>query len=333
MLSHIYFFWAVEQNLQNFFHERLDHLGVKLIFPDKQALEAKDYSGAEKAEILIGWRPNAELLQQALNLRLIINPGAGVQHLMDLLRPYAQKNQHFQLINNHGNDSLSAQHAVSMLLALTAQLLPHHQWMKQGRWRTGDKDACSLPLEDIHIGLLGYGAINRRVEQLLAPFKPVFHYCHRSAVTDRHTKKYAVRDLDLFIEQVRILIIAVPQTPETIDLIKEPQLKSLGANGILINIARGPVVNESALYAALQNRWISSAGIDVWYDYSPKEGEQGRKHPYTQPFHELDNILLSPHRAGHPINYPPRWRQVFENIERFASGESVYNVVNLETGY
>lgn len=333
MLTHIYFFWNVSESLQSFFTNRLKDIDVQLIFPSAEQLTDKTYEGAEKAELLIGWRPTVELLAKASNMKVIINPGAGVQHLLPLLRPFAKANPQFTLLNNHGNDLLSAQHAVAMTLALCNQLIPHHNWMLDGQWRKGDKDAQSLPLAGVPIGLLGYGAINKAVQHMLSPFDPSFLVCRRTKADTNDSKTFLVEDRMSFLEQSRIVIIAVPQTTETINLIDEAELKALGPEGILINIARGPVVNQEALYKALSEKSIATAGIDVWYDYDPEPDADGNKRPYLLPFHELDNVLLSPHRAGQPIDYPPRWRQVFDNINRFAKGQALSNVVDLEQGY
>ncbi len=166
---------------------------------------------------------------------------------------------------------------------------------------------------------------------MLAPFEPRFLICRRSEM--QGDQCFTVAQRLRFLEQSRIVILAIPQTEETIDLIGEQELNALGPTGILINIARGPVVNQKALYNALREGGIAAAGLDVWYDYQPEPDEQGRKYPYDQPFHELPNVLLSPHRAGHPIDYPPRWRQVFDNINRFAQGKILTNIVDLDKGY
>ena len=78
----------------------------------------------------------------------------------------------------------------------------------------------------------------------------------------------------------------------------------------------------------------SIAAIDVWYTYKPEPDEQGRKYPYELPFHELDNLVMSPHRSASPYETPERWGEAIENIRRAADGRTdLLSVVDLERGY
>ena len=130
------------------------------------------------------------------------------------------------------------------------------------------------------------------------------------------------------------MIIAVPHTSQTNQLIGEKELNLLGKNALIINLSRGNVIEEEALFIALKNKNIAGAAIDVWYEYKPEADENGKKYPYHFPFHELDNIVLSPHRAASPFNDFTRWNEVFENIKRFVNGTKNYiNVVDFEREY
>ena len=105
-------------------------------------------------------------------------------------------------------------------------------------------------------------------------------------------------------------------------------------NGLLVNLSRGAVINESDLYKSLQNKFITGAAIDVWYNYQPEPDEQGRKFPASYPFYELENVVLSPHRAASPFNDLNRWDEVIENISRLARKKSDFlNVVELQREY
>ena len=117
-------------------------------------------------------------------------------------------------------------------------------------------------------------------------------------------------------------------------MIGEKELNLLGSEGILVNISRGEVVNQKALYYALKNKVIFGAAIDVWYDYEPKSDDQGRKFPFKFPFHELNNIILSPHRGYSPFNDLLRWNEVIENITRIAhKRKDLLNIVDLKNEY
>jgi len=129
-------------------------------------------------QIIMGWRPTKQLLEEAKNLKLFINPGAGVQHLTPLFQEIT-KQREIVLVNGHGNAYFTAQHTVALLLALTNKILLHDSWMRQGFWRRGDTHAASLPLRDRTIGLLGYGAVNQNVHKFLSSFDVDFAVLRR----------------------------------------------------------------------------------------------------------------------------------------------------------
>ncbi len=309
---------------------------INLFFP-KDATEEEFLVQAPSMDIVVGWRPSPELLEAAQRLKLFINPGVGVQHLIEPFREI-NKTRKVVLTNGHGNTYFTAQHAMALLLALTNKIILHHNWMAEGQWRKGDSDAKSIPLRDLKVGLLGYGAVNQKVHRFLSGYNLGFSILKRnwSGHEELPTKsrKYGPGDLDEFLMNTDILIIAVPQTEDTIGLIGRQELELLGPKGMLVNIARGPIVDEEALYNALVNHTITGAAIDVWYNYQPEPDAQGRKYPSKFPFHELDNVVLSPHRGASPMDDLRRWDEVIENIRRYAEGMNDFiNVVQLDRGY
>jgi phosphoglycerate dehydrogenase-like enzyme len=285
------------------------------------------------SEVAIGWRTTAAQLEGAELLKLWINPGAGVQQLLPAFRAVSATRS-ITLVNNHGNSYATAQHAVGLLLALTNKVIPHHNWMQQGRWRLGDESATSVTLRRKTVGLLGYGAVNRQVHRFLSGFELVFCILQNtSRELDPALIQYVPEQLDLFLRLRDIVIVAAPLTESTRDLIGERELALLGPEALLVNISRGPVINEGALYRALRDGVIAGAAIDVWYDYNPEPDAGGRLYPYTEPFHELPSVVLSPHRAASPMDDLTRWDEVIDNVRRFASGQPLLNVVDLERGY
>jgi phosphoglycerate dehydrogenase-like enzyme len=226
-----------------------------------------------------------------------------------------------------------------MLLALLNNIVQHHNWMATGEWRKGDAEAKNIPMKGRTVGLLGYGAINQKVHKLLSGFDVTFAILRRSWVKKEITlptsvKKYLPSQLHKFLDEVDTLIVALPLTPKTEGLLGYNQLVRLGENGVVVNVARGSIIDQTALYKVLKERKIAGAAIDVWYTYQPERDKQGRKYPYEKPFHSLDNILLSPHHAASPFDDLDRWDEVIENITRFAQGRKDFvNVVDTERGY
>ena len=144
----------------------------------------------------------------------------------------------------------------------------------------------------------------------------------------------SLHQLDEFLRAIDILIVSLPLTPKTEGLIGERELELLGPDGLFLNVGRGAVVDEESLYNALKDRVIAGAALDVWYNYTPISDEGGRTSPYNCPFHELDNVVLSPHRAASPFRDLKRWDEVIENISRFAEARTDFlNVVDVKAGY
>lgn len=329
---------TVSIEVQNYLTENLKEVSnLKMIFPEDNSVEniAKI---VPKADVLIGWRPSKKILDKATKLKVFINPGAGVNHLIDLFKQVNLKRK-VVLINGHGNSYFVAQHVVALLLTLMNKTIPHHMWMKEGRWRTGDDEAISIPMRFRNIGLLGYGAINKKVHRFLSGFDVNFHILRKNWYKQKDemptpVEKYNFNQLNEFLKEIDTLIVAIPVTSLTRGLIEAEEIALLGENGLIVNVARGEIINQEDLYKALKNRIILGAAIDVWYDYHPNPDKNGVKRPYKFPFHTLDNIVLSPHRGYSPFSDLLRWNEVVENIIRIANGhENLLNVVNLDKEY
>jgi len=336
--TNVFLAFQPEENLKRHLLKELEsYNNVKLIFPvdSSDELFLKYASGAE---IIVGWRPTDELIRTAKKLKMFINPGTGIQHLIEKFRKLKQE-RGIVLINGHGNSYFCAQHAVAMLLALMNKVIPHHNWLSEGKWRTGDQEAMSIPLRNRKIGFCGYGAINQKVHRFLSGFDVDF-YIFKKAWDKKElsfptpVKKYSSQELNSFLEQVEIVIIALPSTSLTRGLIGKKEMELLGSNGIIVNVGRGDVIIEECLYNALKTKIICGAAIDVWFNYKPEADEEGRKYPFSFPFQKLDNVVLSPHRAASPFDDLKRWDEVIENIKRFARGENYFiNVVDLDEEY
>jgi phosphoglycerate dehydrogenase-like enzyme len=334
----VLFTWEVNEELKSYIKRKLSGFpSIQLLFPVPPSKEQL-LKLAPDVDIIIGWRVVDEVKLAAKKMKLFINPGTGVKHHIEFFRKLNQHQKVF-LINGHGNSYFAAQHAVAMLLSLLNKIIPHHNWMIDGKWRKRDDDAITIPLRGKKIGLLGYGAINQKVHRFLEGFDVTFSILKRKWDTDVGVERkvittYERNQLHSFLNEVDVLIIAVPETSDTINLIGEKEIRILGSQSVIINVSRGSVVDEKSLYSALKKSELLGAAIDVWYDYQPTENSEGKKFPYNYPFHELKNILLSPHRAASPFSDLKRWDEVIENIRRYHSGsETFLNVVDLEHEY
>lgn len=340
-IINVVFLWKPDRKFKSYLKQKLSgNKNVKLIFPadlsEKNLLRL-----SEKANVFIGWRPSVKLLEKAENLTALINPGTGIKHHIPVFRELNKKRK-VLLINSHGHAYSTAQHAVALLLSLTNRIISHHQKMKDGKWRTSDdKDiySASVRLKNRKIGLLGYGAINRNVHGFLSGFENEFHIYKRSKGNRSSGKKgnvffYGENQFNEFLKNTDILMIAVPHTKLTEDMIGLKELKLLGKEGIVVNVARGIIINEKALFDSLKQKIISGAAIDVWYNYKPEKDKYGKEYPYKYPFHRLNNVILSPHRAASPFDDTERLDDIIENINRISAGrKDLLNIVDLENEY
>ncbi len=373
MTTNVLFIFGAKPELRERLRGRLGDADVRLIFPDEatpEEIAAFALEHAPHADVSVGWRPSAEFLAAAKNLKLHIFPGAGVQHLIE---PFRKLNAErgVMLSNGHGNTLFTAEHAAALLLALTNRIVPHHNRMAAGGWRANGEGAPSIPLAGRRCGFLGYGSLGRKIHRILSGCGMEFHALRRDwnaggpqryenwTALDESlyaaVRKYTLEYFDKFLASVNVLFVALPLTPDTEGIIGERELKILGANcrhemdatyeseegrgggALLVHVGRGKAVDEAALYRALRDGTIAGAGIDVWYDYSPQPDEAGRKFPYdakAHPFHELENVVMSPHRAASPFGDLERWDEVIENLRRIAAGRlDILNMVDLERWY
>jgi phosphoglycerate dehydrogenase-like enzyme len=121
------------------------------------------------------------------------------------------------------------------------------------------------------------------------------------------------------------IIAAAPLTPETRGLIGEPEFAVMKPNAVVINVGRGPVIDEAAMLRALTEKRIKGAALDV-FDTEPL--------PTGHIFYELDNVLLSPHCADHTSDWTEQAMRFFlAQFERYRTGEPLENVVTKHLGY
>jgi len=324
------FQWVIKPAIRLHLQQQLPE--ITLAFPDNTA-DDTIIAIQQDAEVIVGVKLNPEILKSTDRLRLFINPGAGAQHLTKGAKALGDQ-LGFTVVNSHSNAYNTAQHTVTLTLALLNKIIPHHQWTKEGKWRTGDKEARSDLIRTKTVGLLGYGHIAQKVQAMLTPFECELIGFKRTADPTASIEIYTADQLHEFLERTDVLIHLLPQTPQTVDLIGANELKLLGAAGYVISMGRGPVINEEALYGALKTGGLAGAAIDVWYAYKPEPNAEDRKFPWHFPFNDLDNVLLSPHRGGKPFDDPRRWDDIIENIRIAQRGGSDFlNVVDLEMGY
>ena len=151
-----------------------------------------------------------------------------------------------------------------------------------------------------------------------------------AAVDEMH----ALEALPELLPQTQALLICMPHTPQTEGVIGSTELAALPSDAVLVNVGRGPVVDEEALYYALKEGRLHAAGLDVWYNYPASQEERSNTPMSAFPFHELDNVVLSPHRGGatKETNYL-RMEGLANLLNAAARGEPIPNKVDVDAGY
>ncbi|MCC7478884.1 hypothetical protein IT575_10545 [bacterium] len=323
--------------------------------------ELHDWPGSDEAlaaqlplaDVILGPKVTPEQLMQCQRLQLWINPWAGVQQIVGSFQQVradweAAQGRPLLLANSHGNAYQTAQHGAALTLALCNQLARHDSAMRRGEWRLWKDDWPSTPLRGRTLGLLGYGHLGQHIHRFLSGFELDFIALKRewrvetadagdTAGLRPLSRRYDSAELLQFCSASDIIVCTLPATPATEGLIGEAQLAALGPQGLLVNLGRGSVLQEAALYHALREGTIAGAAIDVWYNYRPEADAQDRLYPYdaqAHPFHELPNLLLSPHRAASPLEEPSRWDDVVENLRRACQGRRDFlSLVDIAAGY
>ena len=290
---------------------------------------------AGDADVLIGWGSDMELLEAATNLKLFINPGTGITQHLDNFREL-RKTRSVVLANGHGNSYAVAQHTVALLMALANKVIPHH--LKMVTNQPLEQPQRTVYFKDITIGLLGYGAINSKVHRFLSGFDVRFAVCRRSWTGDDGPYPTAVEEftgeqLGNFFTACDVVINALPANRFTREMVTMREFERLGEGGLFVNVGRGATVAQEDLYRALKQRIIGGAAIEVWWKRPPKPID-GRRDPYQFPFHELDNLVMSPHRGADSGGDLGRWDEVVENLKRVHAGRTDFlNVVDIDLEY
>lgn len=284
--------------------------------------------------ILVAGSVNAEQLARSPHLSAVIVPFAGIPFpTQELLRGQPQISLH----NLHFNSVSTAEMALALLLGASKHVTELDRRIRRGDWRWDDATHPTDTFPGKTALILGYGAIGRKLAPVCQALGMTVIGVRRhepAAPAEGGVALASIAHLHELLPQADVLICLLPHTRETEGLLGEAELRLLPGHCVLVNVGRGPVIDEAALYAALAERRIRAAGLDVWWLYPPDEAARAATYPAHLPFHELDNVVMTPHRAG--------WLQSFETLRvaalaellnAAAEGREMPNRVNTELGY
>jgi len=287
-------------------------------------------------DVLVAGRPTKDLLVSQQRLRALIIPYAGVPAETRTLLL-----EHFQdlaVYNLHHNAVAASELAFALFLAAAKTLIPVDRTFRMHDWRSRYDGAPTLLLDGKTAVILGFGAIGRRIA---ASCKALGMHVHALRRTAKHEtldgiQVHPSKELAEILPLAHALFVALPLTPETEGMIGKREIGWLSPNCVLVNIARGKVIDEAALYAALRDQHLAAAGIDVWYEYPKSEASRANTPPSRFPFHELDNVVMSPHRGGAFLLEELEQRRMTDlagTLNALSRGESPTHRVDVLAGY
>ena len=327
---------------KNFFQKDLEYITSRLA-ENVEIVTPPDFSSETLAEVVkneidvfLGEPSSKNILDNAASLKLIQIPWTGVDRLnFDLLRQYP-----FPVCNSHSNARAVAEYAVSLMFAVTKAIPIHDRYLRQGKWCRPKQNSESFfsPPELIRnktVGIIGYGAIGKLIAEMLNGFSVTLQAVEAKQYDTPPTPLVKimppVQMLDI-VEESDFLFVAIPFTACTEGMINKNVFNKMKPTAYLINTSRGQVLAEEDLYNALKTKQIAGAAIDTWYNY-PKPDSPDVLPSKDFPFHKLDNIVLSPHRAGFARGLLPHLDDAVENLNRLATGKPLINILDLEVGY
>lgn len=286
---------------------------------DRKELEGK-LADAD-AMISMNWARNMPL---APKLRLLHLPGAGTDDIaFDTVPAQAT------VCNVFEHEIGIAEYVLSAMLQSVIGIPRMDAALRRGEWygshlagpRHGE-------LYGQTVGIVGYGRIGREVAARARAFGMNILACSRTprAGDGLVERVEPMEKLDAMLAQSDFVLLAIPLESSTAGLIGGERIAKMKPSAFLINVARGALIDEIALYEACRDRRIGGAAIDTWYRY-PAQGEV-RGEPSSLPFRDLDNVIMTPHGSGWTEGLRPRrCRLIAQNLDRLARGEPLVNVV------
>jgi D-3-phosphoglycerate dehydrogenase len=274
----------------------------------KEIIAEADYAIAGQVGV------SAQVLSAAKKLKLLHKWGVGI----DNLDVEAARALGIGVARTTGSNAIPvAEFTLGLMLSALRCISHSHARLKQGEWIGGRLPGEAYMLSGKTVGLVGFGAIGQNVARLLKSFGCTILYSKRQPLSGQEEAALGVRHATLaeILAQSDIVSLHCPLTPETTNLIDASAFAVMKRTAVLVNVARGGVVVENDLIAALRAGTIHAAAMDV-FAVEPL--------PADSPLLGLDNLVLTPHlAAGAADNFDRTVNQMYANIARVSRGEPV----------
>jgi phosphoglycerate dehydrogenase-like enzyme len=278
---------------------RLDP-GIALVAADARD-PASVAAAIVDAAIVITTRFDAAMAAHARSLEVLICPAAGTENIDRAAVP-----EGVEVVAGIGHEAPMAEYAIGALVALRQRFFEGDAALRRGEWRFGYFGARELvgELQGSSLGIIGFGRIGVEIARRAGAFGM------RCRAVTLHPGKAVQPGLlvaplgalgdpgavDALVSGSDAIVVACALSPATESLIDARRFALMRPGAVIVNLARGPVVEEKALFDALASHRIAGAAIDVWYDYPRKAAD--RVKPSSYPFEDLDDVIMTPHSSA-----------------------------------
>jgi D-3-phosphoglycerate dehydrogenase len=315
-LTHL---WVEAPFLSNALAQIPAHVQITVSDPPSQQPQAGAPYQAILASSLVQY--DTALMATLPNLRMIARTGIGYDNVN-----LADATAHGIVVTNtpDGPTESTAEHTVAMLMALAKRLKQGDANMAAGKWGPRTGSIIGVEVRGRTLGLVGLGRIGKRVAQICSQglLMKVVAYDPYVSAEQAAALGVTMTDLDSVLAQADFLSVHVPATPETRHLINRAGIAKMKDGAFVLNLARGPLVDEDALLEAIDSGKLAGAGLDVFDPEPPKVDSRLRNHPL---------IIVTPHAAGVTVEGRERIEvMAVERVLAFFRGETPPDVVNRE---
>ena len=309
-------------------------------FPDVEFLVRKNYdtidSDIQDADVVVSWSLNADQLKHAKRLRWIHSTAAAIHQLMI---PEIVNSEILVTNARSVHGPVVAEYVLALMFALAKRLPSAMRMQNEHHWGQENMTHEQPPIRELRdstLGLIGVGSIGGHVAAVAAaigmrvfavranPQKGIDWVPASDPMRSRH-RVYGPKDLDRVLADSDFIVVSAPVTIATKHLIDAHALAAMKPDAYLINVARGVLVDQAALIAALEQKKIGGAALDV-FEEEPL--------PADSPLWGLDNVVITPHSAGIAHKLWERQYALFsQNLRRFLAGAPLLGLVNKRAGY
>ncbi len=280
-----------------------------------------------ETEVLVVGFASPEMLAPLHRLKTVIVPFAG---LVPVSRDALLTRPDVTTYNLHFNAAATAEKALELLFAAAKGTVRADSGMRSNSWAPRFDASNAIELCGKRAVIVGYGEIGRRVAQALEAMGVSVKGIRRNP-TVGPVPVLPPSELPQVAIEADLLIVCAPLTPETEGLVSAEVIKALPQGAIVVNVGRGAVIDEEALYTALETGKLHGAGLDVWWQYPQTEEPCP---PSRFNFAGLPNVVMSPHTGGVVIDTEPkRMAALADLLRRLATGQDLPKPTNVSAGY